>query len=89
MKGPNFESDTYELTTHIEGSGEVFGYMMATPIIQLATSIISMVFLSVIILVLGIIFMNVFYIKIAYPESAKTYKMDNKVGKVDIVYTSR
>lgn len=28
-------------------------------------------------------------IKIAYPESAKTYKMDNKVGKVDIVYRSR
>ena len=26
---------------------------------------------------------------VAYPESANTYKMDNKVGKVDIVYTSR
>jgi hypothetical protein len=26
---------------------------------------------------------------VAYPESAMTYKMDNKVGKVDIVYTSR
>ncbi|MET3657018.1 hypothetical protein ABIC55_002105 [Sporosarcina psychrophila] len=33
--------------------------------------------------------MKVSYIKIGYPESAKTYKMDNKVGKVDIVYRSR
>lgn len=89
MKGPNFESHTYELATHIEGSGEVFGYMKETPIIQLITSIISMVFLSVIILVLGIIFMNVFCIKIAYHEAAKTYKMDIKVCKVDFVYLSR
>ncbi|MBO0586847.1 hypothetical protein I2484_05985 [Sporosarcina sp. E16_8] len=28
-------------------------------------------------------------LNIAYPESEKTYKMDNKVGRVDIVYTSR
>ena len=89
MNDPNFESHTYELATHIEGSGEVFGYMKATPIIQLITSIILMVFLSVIILVLGIIFLNVSCIKITYHEAAKTYKMDNKVCRVDIVYTSR
>lgn len=28
-------------------------------------------------------------LNVAYPESAKTYKMDNKVGKVDITYISR
>jgi len=28
-------------------------------------------------------------LNVAYPESAKTYKMDNKVGKVNIVYSSR
>ena len=28
-------------------------------------------------------------LNVAYPKSAKTYKMDNKVGRVDIIYTSR
>lgn len=63
--------------------------MIATAIVQLATTFISMVFLSVIILVLRIIFMNVSCIKIAYHEAPKSYKMDNMVGIVAIVYTSR
>ena len=53
----------YESTKHIEGSGAVFGYIMAAPTIQLATSIVSMVFLSVILLLLRIIFIKVSSVK--------------------------
>jgi len=35
MSSLDFESYMYESTKHIEGSGAVFGYMMATPSIQL------------------------------------------------------
>lgn len=65
MNSPNFESYTYESTKHLEGSGAVFGYMMASPSIQLATSIISMVFLSFIFLVLRTFFLKVSSVKIA------------------------
>ena len=55
----------------------VFGYMMTTPTCN--SEYFQMVFP---------VAMKVSYIKL-YPESAKTYKMDNKVGIVDIVYTLR
>ena len=66
MNSPDFESYMYESTKHIEGSGAVLGYIMAAPIIQLATSIISMVFLSVIFLLLRIFFMKRFSVKTAW-----------------------